>query len=928
MKSRLNVGMTLGAFALASTSAVAQNLWSDVCIDPMNMMPYSTDYGVNGVANILFGAVALTSGTVTYGGSMGPCFAPSAVTMVQGGTGFGVGSVGSVQDQNPADPTSFFSDDGMALTFGMWDAPSRRYNKFALSKDGTRTVWGTAGWNLVFTGSSGRYYFLEGVLDGVRVSQRTDVIGDTAKITWTFTNLDAANAANIGMWYGHQTAMFASAPDITGSVFSGGRGVVGGKNTFLELPAGRPPITDFRIQRSVDPANYPKYVNFLFGQNAAFGLRVDLGPTPNTQDASGNSDATQTDELVVADLVFGLGNSDDAFADNPIPDTDFRGVPSYIAKYDEQPVGPLGQRRIVQYFRSPWGNGNYAEPYTVVADAPKLVASDPNGVNGLTPNPMTIRVYVDNAQSLALAGIGVPLEDVRVKLTFPTAQLQLAAGEVETKIIDQVLPRQMEFVDFSVETSGDFFGDLPYKVEINSTPGGSKTLTGTVRVSSTPRLNIAIDANLIGAPWKFDDTSWEAIFQLAMPKDFQAYRWDAEQQGYVPSSTAERGFGTWIVTNNDLGVVPLGSNAVTPPDTSSGAPGIQLKSGWNIIANPYPYAIKLGELVGVPGGQGVATWDQLVGSGLVSSAIVKYDTDTQDYVFVQGGDQFIEPNRGYWIFVNTQTDLTLAFPPVFATFLPGATRRPGSDWSQSDKQWRLKLSARNEKSIDAENYVGVVKTQRDIRTHQVPEVPMSPVQTVSLSIDDQFEGRASKMAYAYTDKSARKTWKVLVKTLEQGEVTVTWPNLTTVPKNMRFKLTDVATGTVTDLRTASGYSFTANGAGTREFQLEVIPGGATRAVIGNVVVTRPSRAPQAPFTIKYTLSSDAQTSIRVLSGSGKEVYTVTRGRSDKTGENEATWAMRDNANRLVAPGAYRIEIVAQTSTGERVRKVTPINVIR
>ena len=82
------------------------------------------------------------------------------------------------------------------------------------------------------------------------------------------------------------------------------------------------------------------------------------------------------------------------------------------------------------------------------------------------------------------------------------------------------------------------------------------------------------------------------------------------------------------------------------------------------------------------------------------------------------------------------------------------------------------------------------------------------------------------------------------------------------------------------------------------------------------------------MTISYALSADALVSVRILSATGKEIYTVTRGRADDAGENTVTWALRDNANRAVAPGTYRVEILAETPNGERVRKIVPINVIR
>jgi flagellar hook assembly protein FlgD len=130
------------------------------------------------------------------------------------------------------------------------------------------------------------------------------------------------------------------------------------------------------------------------------------------------------------------------------------------------------------------------------------------------------------------------------------------------------------------------------------------------------------------------------------------------------------------------------------------------------------------------------------------------------------------------------------------------------------------------------------------------------------------------------------------------------------------------------MRTSSGYTFSATANSTREFKVQMDIGGAVRAVIGNLVVTRSGRDRNSPFTINYTLSSAASTTIRILGNNGKEVFTVTRGRADNAGENSATWNLKDNANRSVAPGTYRVEIVATTSEGDNVRRIVPVNVIR
>ena len=68
--------------------------------------------------------------------------------------------------------------------------------------------------------------------------------------------------------------------------------------------------------------------------------------------------------------------------------------------------------------------------------------------------------------------------------------------------------------------------------------------------------------------------------------------------------------------------------------------------------------------------------------------------------------------------------------------------------------------------------------------------------------------------------------------------------------------------------------------------------------------------------------------VRILCSTGREVFTVSRGRSEGAGENSVTWNLQDNANRAVAPGVYRVEILAETPSGERVRRIVPVNVVR
>ena len=207
---------------------------------------------------------------------------------------------------------------------------------------------------------------------------------------------------------------------------------------------------------------------------------------------------------------------------------------------------------------------------------------------------------------------------------------------------------------------------------------------------------------------------------------------------------------------------------------------------------------------------------------------------------------------------------------------------------------------------------------------------MAPVKNaLSLSIDQTVDGTQTRLAQSLSEVTGRQEFKVKVDSRETGPITVTWPNLSTIPKNVRAKLVDVSTGETRDLRKVSGYTFQAEANLTREFKIQIEPGIVSKAIIGAVVAIPTGRlSGMTSIRLNYTLGSDATTTVRILSPNGREVMILGSGRADKAGQNEVVWNLRDQANRSVAPGTYRAEIVAEGADGERVRKITPIIVTR
>ncbi len=220
--------------------------------------------------------------------------------------------------------------------------------------------------------------------------------------------------------------------------------------------------------------------------------------------------------------------------------------------------------------------------------------------------------------------------------------------------------------------------------------------------------------------------------------DFQAYQWDPIQNGYVLATTASRGIGYWIVPTNQIGLRALQSNPATPQDTSTSAGNLLLQSGWNLISNPYPYGIPVGQVIGATNANPNQdfVWSDLVSQGFVNGAIGYYDTTTQSYNYLQNGTDLLQPNVGYWLFVGVSQPLTIKFPPVFTEFLPNSTRSVTSPWTQTASTWRLQLAGRQGKVVDANNYIGQVATPALVKSLQIQKPPAMPAKVAGHQLGD------------------------------------------------------------------------------------------------------------------------------------------------------------------------------------------------
>lgn len=967
-----NFSRALGTVLVALTGvapAMAQFDWDTYCIDPSNTAPYSNPFGILYMSTNLFGAGIGVVGTVTYGGTKSPSgsdvICPGASVPVVGRIGFTLGDSGSVQDNDNPEHFGGDLDDRLRLTAymnpgtGITSGGGISYARIRVldpagnngAGDTKDYLYGENGLTLAFSGASGRYMYTEGTVNGGAINVRCviDVIGDAAKVNWTITNnttsgSNGSNARGIGLWFGQEVWLRDSNFQTRGVRYQTSGGEV--DIPYITVP-GRKPLTVHERFPGDVATSVPDYVNFSMNQTAAFGLQVVNSPNvKSTQDPNGVSDQSQVDEFVLGETPFlidgrlpttnptfgdfifnavGNGNADAASLDI---------APAFLQKWQPTVIVPQGgSRTIVAYYRSTNFDSSYSnsfDGYTAAVDTPKSLSTAEGDPTSLDPNPFTIRVNVDNTGGFSVVDKFIDMQDVAVTLQLPNG-LSVAGNPSQrsiTKYINRVPSHEMNFVDFQVQADANTFGELPYSVTISPQPGfGTKTVSGTINVATSPRLLIRQGANLVAPPWTFNDNTWSSVLGLDINQDFQAYTWDPQTQQYVPQTNPERGKATWIISNSDLGYQQLGGGPTKPTDEfpdptnfyAGGAPVIRLRRGWNLVGNPYNYAFVLGQILGVPLGSTTAlTYQDLVNQGYMDGAFAYYDQALHGYSFTQGDTARLQPNYGYWVYANQ--DFDLQFPPLYDLFIRSGL--PTQQFRQGRNNWRLQLSAATRTATDTSTYLGVVRNGADVVKLRARKAPMSPNADAVRAF---VTGTAGEMAQELRSAAGKQTFQYTVSTKAAGPVTITWPNLKEIPTNLAVKVTDTTTRKTINPRTSAGYSFTAAARTSRTFTVEVTPQGTVAQRIGTTSATQIVTGSTQKLKINYFLSGRGTASVRILQKNAP-VATVLSDADAVAGSNTVLWSLMLSSGDRAPKGTYTVEVTATGEGGDTTKKLFNVTV--
>lgn len=363
---------------------------------------------------------------------------------------------------------------------------------------------------------------------------------------------------------------------------------------------------------------------------------------------------------------------------------------------------------------------------------------------------------------------------------------------------------------------------------------------------------------------------------------------------------------------------------------------IGLLHGWNQIASPYEQAVELSSLRfqyladNVPVdlqtaiARGWIVAQNVPGVGLV--AVWAFDT-ANNYVPATR----LDPWKGYWIRVGVSEGLTITYPNPRLARAPSRTS-PARSAALPGRGWSVALRVQGRDGRGAVAYLGVAEGASDgydpDKDALRPPDFSSAVPTIAFH-HAEWAANAGRYFSDIRSIGTRTPWEVTVFTPDPHQTyTLSWSNMTGVPRTTRLILVDKATGRRQYMHSASSYSFTPGDSPTRVFQIVLEERGRSALRILNVVV-RPTRADgSGVIDISYDLTQGATVSTEIRSASGRVIRRLNPGRADPVGINRILWDGRDDRAIAVPAGAYLVHITARTPEGEVARVVQPVFVVR
>lgn len=546
---------------------------------------------------------------------------------------------------------------------------------------------------------------------------------------------------------------------------------------------------------------------------------------------------------------------------------------------------------------------------------------------------------------------------------------------------------------WAVRATGAVYGTVSYQVAAQTQELGARSVTRSINIPATPlRSFTASGFQMIGFPFEFDPVRSNngdpaTVLnqnEFSRPTDLPVaiYQWIPDTSATATGETGryqlvtqlQNGIGYFYRPNINRTIIASG---VRPTAGQAGINQISLESisqtqrqqilerGWNIISNPYVYDIPLNFLRFVsasdtgsttnvdPAISNAAsqTFTQASQSGLVRPALFSYNPTTRAYDYFDDVTAPLRPWEGYWIYTTQRTVLVYTVPTRPGTVVlptpdpvtgnpiepPTRSRKTAQGNIASGRafvakpttaNWTLQIAASGtDGKIDKAAIIGVSPTAAASKSAKLPKPPVPFSDYVYTSIVSA-DGK-SRLAKDVRDGKGSKTWSLDVTSDTDGPVTLTWPNINTLPRRVGLVLKDPTTGRSVSLRGISSYTVNVRkGTPTRVEITNTTEASLPLAITDlQAVSTRATQGSTYNFSFKVSRAAGVTYNGVIKTVDGKRTIAhLATGKAAVINTNRLTWGGRAQDGSMVPPGPYKVEITARSEDGQAATTVSPLMV--
>ncbi len=348
---------------------------------------------------------------------------------------------------------------------------------------------------------------------------------------------------------------------------------------------------------------------------------------------------------------------------------------------------------------------------------------------------------------------------------------------------------------------------------------------------------------------------------------------------------------------------------------------VPLKVGWNLIGHPATLEIPLEDLEVAYQGRRLK-FAEAADQGIVLGYAwglwgAQKENGTVHYELVHpeffGARRGLEPWHGYWFKALKECDLVVPTQP--------RGRGPKLRSDEGVKLCGFRIVAQSEGTSDPQNFLALVDEPRrakELSAESPPPATSMPfdLQPVRSPDDPAPFGYA---VLASPLKGGRAEWWLrVVSDGAEREVSLLWPDLRQVPKELCLLLVDPSTGQKVNMRTQSSYTLRLRrGERVRWLKVEALSvnlrGRLRIEWLGAPVRTGGGLA------LAFRTTKEAEVSAVVLTSSGRVVRRLMVRRPLSAGAHSLVWDGRSERGSRAPAGLYLVVLEGRTHEGERVR---------